>query len=180
MTHGAGRDAALEEVGRSFKAAMAAVRRLRGRDTHHPGELSYAQYALLFQLDAQGGLSARELADACELSAATVTQMLDSLAEAGLVARVRSVEDKRVVLTSLTPSGSDLISERRARIEPRWKEALSQFTERELLTTARMLDSLRAMFYEFAEAPHPGDAPVTPPQPAPSAPPPQPAPRRAA
>ena len=37
-----------EQLARSFKAAMAAVRRLRGRETHRPGELSDAQYSLLF------------------------------------------------------------------------------------------------------------------------------------
>ena len=31
-----------ELVGRAFKRAMAATRRLRGRETHYPGKLSYA------------------------------------------------------------------------------------------------------------------------------------------
>ena len=87
-SRGADRSEALEQLGRSFKAAMAAVRRLRGRETHRPGELSFAQYSLLFGLGDGGQLSAGELALAADLSAATVTQMLDSLATAGLVERV--------------------------------------------------------------------------------------------
>src|SRR3954463_2202688 len=93
---------ALEQLGRSFRAAMAAVRRLRGRETHRPGELSFAQYSLLFGLAHGGEMSAGELAPSADLSAATVTQMLDSLAAGGLVDRIRSERDKRVVLTSLT------------------------------------------------------------------------------
>ena len=41
---------AAEQLARSFKRAMAAVRRLRGRETHRPGELTDAQYSLLFCL----------------------------------------------------------------------------------------------------------------------------------
>ena len=41
---------AAEQVARSFKGSMAAVRRLRGRESHRPGELSDAQYSLLFGL----------------------------------------------------------------------------------------------------------------------------------
>jgi DNA-binding MarR family transcriptional regulator len=79
-----------DELGRAFKAAMAAVRRLRGRETHRPGDLSYAQYSMLFGLAAGDVKSARELAELADLSPATVAQMLDHLAAAGLVTRIRS------------------------------------------------------------------------------------------
>ena len=54
---------ATEEVARSFKRAMAAVRRLRGRETHRPGELTDAQYSLLFCLRDQSQMSLRDLAE---------------------------------------------------------------------------------------------------------------------
>jgi MarR family transcriptional regulator, organic hydroperoxide resistance regulator len=142
---------ALEQLGRSFKATMAAVRRLRGRETHHPGELSFAQYSLLFGLGEGGARSARELACAADLSPATVTQMLDSLAAAGLVQRIRSDVDKRVVLTSLTDRGQGLVAERRARFEPLWRRALLTFDDHELRTAAAVLDSLGDMFYDVAD-----------------------------
>jgi hypothetical protein len=44
------RDEALDQHGSAFNGAMAAIRRLRGRDTHGPGELSYAPYHLLSDL----------------------------------------------------------------------------------------------------------------------------------
>ncbi|HEY5317000.1 MAG TPA: MarR family transcriptional regulator [Solirubrobacteraceae bacterium] len=146
---------ALEQLGRSFKTAMAAVRRLRGRETHRPGELSYAQYAVLFGL-ADGGreLSVRELACAADLAPPSVTQMLDHLAAIGLVERVRSSLDKRVVLTSLTERGRALITERRALIEPRWRAALADFDDRDLAVAAAVLERLGAMFDDFANA-HP-------------------------
>ena len=96
-----------EQVGLSFKRAMGAMRRLRGRETHHPGELSYAQYGLLFSLAGGCALSSRELAYSADVTPATAAQMLESLEAAGMVERVRSPEDKRVVLTSLTDRGRE-------------------------------------------------------------------------
>jgi DNA-binding MarR family transcriptional regulator len=150
-------DDAIGRLGGSFKATMVAMRRLRGRDTHRAGELSYAQYGLLFGLADGSELSARELATAADLSPATVTQMLDSLEDAGFVARVRSERDKRVVLVSLTERGRTLIGERRSHFESRWRTALAEFSDDELLSAAAVLDRLRAMIDELAEYPESGE-----------------------
>src|ERR1700758_1220354 len=100
---------AAEQVARSFKRAMAAVRRLRGRENHRPGELTDAQYGLLFSLREQAQMSVRDMAYAADLSPASVTEMLEGLAIAGLVERQRSERDRRVVNTSLTDSGRGLV-----------------------------------------------------------------------
>ena len=141
----------MEELGRAFKGTQAAVRRMRGRETHHPGELSYAQYGLLFALSDGEPRSSRELALAADISPATAAEMLDGLAASGLVQRIRSEEDKRIVLTSLTDRGKALVAERRATYEPRWRAALSQFSEEELVSATRVLDALHGMFDELAE-----------------------------
>lgn len=146
------RQEALEAVGLAFKGALAALRRMRGRESHHPGELSYAQYGLLFGLADGGPRSSRELAAAADVSPATAAEMLDGLAAAGLVERTRSREDKRIVLTSLTPRGRALIEERQASYEPRWHAALSEFSDDELLTTAAVLGAVRSFFDERADA----------------------------
>lgn len=138
-------------LGQSFKHAMAAVRRLRGRETRRPGELSDAQYGLLFGLRERSELSSSELACAADLSPASTTEMLDSLAAAGLVRRVRSERDRRVVLTSLTERGRALVEARRAHYEPRWRAALAEFSDAELLTAAAVLDRLGEMFDELRE-----------------------------
>jgi MarR family transcriptional regulator, organic hydroperoxide resistance regulator len=140
---------AFEEIGDAFKHTMAAMRRLRGRETHRPGELSYAQYSLLFGLAGGGALSSRELGHLADLSPASVTQMLDGLEAAGMVERIRSSEDKRVVLTSLTDRGRAVVEERRKRHEPRWRAALSEFSEDELRSAAAVLDRIAALFEEF-------------------------------
>ena len=143
---------ALEAVARAFKGVMAAQRRMRGRETHRPGELSFAQYGLLFGLAEGPAMSARKLALAADVSPATATEMLDALATSGLVERTRSTVDKRIVLTSLTERGRALVDERRARYEPRWRAALAEFSGEELLAAAKVLGGLRQLFDEFAGA----------------------------
>ena len=136
--------------GLAFKGAMASVRRLRGRDTHHPGELSYAQYGLLFGLAERGELCASDLAGLAEVAPASATTMLDRLEEAGLVRRSRSERDRRLVLVSLTDRGEGVVAERRARYEGRWTAALSEFTAEELRGATAVLERVSRMFDEFA------------------------------
>jgi len=119
---------ASDELGRSFKALLAAVRRLRGRETRQ-----------------HGGLSAADLAPA------TATEMLEGLAAAGLVTRERSERDRRVVLISLTARGRTLVEERREHLQPRWRAALAEFSDDELRCAARVLDRLQDMFDELPE-----------------------------
>ncbi len=140
-----------DALGKAFKGATAAMRRLRARETHRPGELSYAQYSLLFALREQREMPTSELAHAADLSPASATEMLDALVEAGLVHRLRSDLDRRVVLTSLTDRGAALLEKRRSLFEPRWRAALAEFDETELMSAAAVLDRLRQMFDEFAD-----------------------------
>jgi DNA-binding MarR family transcriptional regulator len=137
---------ALNQLGAAFKGLMAAHRRLRGRETHRPGELSFAQYHLLFGLSERDELSTSELAHAADLAPATVTQMLDGLAAMGLVERVRSDRDRRVVTCTLTKHGRQLIAERRGHWEARWRAALGEFDNDELATAAAVIDRLRSMY----------------------------------
>jgi DNA-binding MarR family transcriptional regulator len=137
---------AVDALGHAFKRAMVAVRRLRGRETHRPGAPSFAQYQLLFALADHDGLSSGELAQAADLSPATVTQMLDSLVERGLVTRLRSETDRRIVTCSLTDSGRDVIAQRRAQFQGTWNEALSEFSVAELAVAAAVFDRIAAMF----------------------------------
>jgi DNA-binding MarR family transcriptional regulator len=134
----------------AFKSAMAAVRRLRGLESHRPGELSYAQCGLLFALDRSGECSASELAALADVAPATATQMLDHLAAGGFVQRVRSERDRRIVLVSLTARGSELLVARRSRYEALWAHELADFSVDELATATSVLERAGAVFVDIA------------------------------
>jgi DNA-binding MarR family transcriptional regulator len=148
----AAREEALTQLGAAFKGTVAAIRRLRGRETHRHGELSFAQYQLLFGLAGDCELSTSRLATAADLAPATVTQMLEGLVAMGLVERTRSERDRRVVTCALTVRGRELIAERRAHWESRWRRTLAEFSTDEIATAAAVIDRMRSMYDELDES----------------------------
>jgi DNA-binding MarR family transcriptional regulator len=69
-----------------------------------------------------------------------------------LVKRVRSTDDKRIVLTSLTNRGRALVQQRRSRYEPLWRAALEEFSDEDLRMAAAVLDRIAELFDELADA----------------------------
>ncbi len=139
----------LTALGLAFRHLFRAVTRMRGRDTHLVGaEISHAQFELLIELDERGELSAGELALAARLSPATVTQMLDGLAESGHVERARSDNDRRVVMAKLTPLGRARVEAKRAAWRERWEHALADVSPREMRAATKVMQRLGAVFQE--------------------------------
>jgi MarR family transcriptional regulator, organic hydroperoxide resistance regulator len=143
----------LDELGAAFRRVFRSLNRLRGRDTHLGGsELSHAQFELLIELDERGELSAGDLAAAARLSPATVTPMLDHLAESGHVERVRSETDRRVVVSRLTPQGARKIEAKREAWRSRWEAALEGVEGEDLRAATRVLELLGAVFEDAPAA----------------------------
>lgn len=142
------------ELGKAFRRTFRSLSRLRGRDTHlGVGQLSHAQCELLFELEERGELSAGELACAAQLTPATVTQMLDHLADGGHVERARLERDRRVVVSRLTALGRREIEAKRAKWQGRWEQALADVDAEELRAATRVLTRLQAVFEDgVAEA----------------------------
>ncbi|WP_417485780.1 MarR family winged helix-turn-helix transcriptional regulator [Maricaulis sp.] len=67
--------------------------------------LTAPQLVVIDTLRKRGDLSPSAIARAVSLSQATITSILDRLTQAGLVERVKSDTDKRVVMAHLTETG---------------------------------------------------------------------------
>jgi DNA-binding MarR family transcriptional regulator len=76
--------------------------------------------------------------------------MLDHLAAGGFVERVRSERDRRIVLVSLTPRGSELLAARRSRYEALWARELADFSVDDLATATAVLQRAGAVFVDIA------------------------------
>lgn len=72
-----------------------------------PQGLTNAQWVPLLKLHLGVASSVAELARESQLDAGAMTRTLDRLEAKGLVARVRSSEDRRVVNLELTPAGRE-------------------------------------------------------------------------
>ena len=70
--------------------------------------LTYPQYLALLVLWEDDGLSVGELGERLFLDSGTLTPLLKRLESAGLVSRLRAVDDERRVRVTLTPAGRAL------------------------------------------------------------------------
>ena len=70
-----------------------------------PNGLTNAQWIPLFKLYMGPASTVAELARECQLDAGAMTRLLDRLEAKGLLKRVRSIDDRRVVNLELTPEG---------------------------------------------------------------------------
>jgi MarR family transcriptional regulator, organic hydroperoxide resistance regulator len=145
---GESRDEALRALGLAFRGAFRSLRSLRGRDTHRVGQVGHAQYELLGELRDRGPIPAGELAEAIGVSAATVSGMLDHLCDAGLTARTRSANDRRLVVVKITPKGRRKSEARRTEWRARWDEALEGVEEEELRVAIGVLERISTVFEE--------------------------------
>jgi DNA-binding MarR family transcriptional regulator len=101
--------------------------------------LTMPQMVTLFAIRGAGTCRMSELAEITQQSAGTLTGIVDRLIEDSLVARVRDVDDRRVVQVTLTPQGE----QRLARVEQARREEmermLQQFSQTQLVELEHLL-----------------------------------------
>lgn len=68
-------------------------------------DLTSAQWGPMLNLRMRGPTTVAELARLAPIDAGAMTRLLDRLEKKGLCKRVRSTEDRRVVMVELTPQG---------------------------------------------------------------------------
>jgi len=144
------RTEAYDAVRSALHGLMAAERRLRARDQRLEGEITTNHVRAMFIIAQQGELPAGKLAEAADMTPASVTQMLDHLEARGFVARGRSATDRRVVTVSLTDAGREKVAAKRAAWDARWESALAEFDARELRAAAAVLTRARELMDSIA------------------------------
>jgi DNA-binding MarR family transcriptional regulator len=132
-----------ESVGALMKMVIASIahqvdRRLVDHD------LTHAQWVPLFKLAHGECGTVAELARTLQSYPGAMTRALDRLEAKGLVARVRSSEDRRVVNLELTDAGREVASVVPAVLAEVLNLHLAGFTEIEWRTLLDMLKRMRA------------------------------------
>jgi DNA-binding MarR family transcriptional regulator len=72
-----------------------------------------------------------------------MTRLLDRMEEAGLVARTRGTEDRRMVSTRITSEGLRLLTELDATVTDQHRRHLGHLTEAQLKTLIELLTLVR-------------------------------------
>ena len=103
--------------------------------------LTYPQYLAMLVLWEQDGLMVSELGQRLSLDSGTLTPLLKRLEAAGLIARIRAVEDERRVHITLTAAGRKLRA--RAQKIPGCILDAAQCSIPELVRLTRQVQDLR-------------------------------------
>ncbi|HXE48433.1 MAG TPA: MarR family transcriptional regulator [Ramlibacter sp.] len=103
--------------------------------------LTYPQYLVMLVLWERDGLMVSELGERLFLDSGTLTPLLKRLESAGLIARIRAVEDERRVHITLTAAGRKLKA--KAQKVPGCILSASQCSIPELVQLTTQIRSLR-------------------------------------
>jgi DNA-binding MarR family transcriptional regulator len=143
---------------RSFMRALHLHRRLivqaLGDVDAHP-----AQAICLRRLSAEDGLAQRELADEMFLTPPTVSRMLKTMEQGGVIERRPDADDQRVTRVYLTAKGRRLAEELREVTSRYVAETFGSLPDEDLRKLTRLLDKLSAGLQVVAEQRETGDGP---------------------
>jgi DNA-binding MarR family transcriptional regulator len=92
----------------------------------HRGALSLVHLNVVTVIEAEGALSMGRLAEALDVSVASVTGIVSRMEQRGLVERRHGEDDRRVVLVHLTEAGARIFRD----IEERRRAGLGRLLER--------------------------------------------------
>ena len=117
----------------------------RVEDLLKPYGISGTQYNVLRILRGagEGGLCRNELRDRMLTRMPDMTRLLDRMEEAGLVMRSREQEDRRMVLTQITPRGQQLLSELDRPMSALHRDQLARLTDDQLRSLIDLLTAIR-------------------------------------
>jgi DNA-binding MarR family transcriptional regulator len=118
--------AAADEFAQLFPALYLRLHARRDKDGHRPPAQAMA---VLQHLALSGPLTVGEAARHFGRAQSAVSELVERLAERGLVARLRDERDRRRVLVWLTPAGLELLERDRQVLSPeRTQAALARMT----------------------------------------------------
>jgi DNA-binding MarR family transcriptional regulator len=108
-------------------------------------KLSISQYNILRILrGAEGaGLACGEISERMVRRDPDLTRLLDRLEARGVVTRERSATDRRVVVTSITPAGLELLAALDEPMEQRVRERLAHIPAAKLRSLLTLLEEVR-------------------------------------
>lgn len=142
----------MPEVPQDTYAIVTAIRRivravtLHGRRTGRESGLTVAQFLALKAIgDRPGGTVATEILDEVQVSAGTLSGIVQRLVDLGHVHRVRDPNDRRRVLLTITPTGLELLASTSGTLQDRFLVRLDGLDEAERTEILDVLERVVAL-----------------------------------
>jgi len=108
-------------------------------------DFSLSEGRILYELSQNPGCTANQLRTKLDLDAGYMSRMLRSLTERGLIQGVRSVQDKRATLLSLTTAGQATVADINQRASAETMRMLDQLGETERTQLLEALSTVQAL-----------------------------------
>ncbi len=121
-----------------YRAANAARQHLTS-SVLRPNDLTWTGFLVLWLLWIWESMQTRHVAENVGISKATLTGVTDTLVGRGLVVRIPSTVDRRLVELTLTPAGKSLMAEIYPQFNLAEADLVEQFTAAEVDTLTRLL-----------------------------------------
>lgn len=112
-------------------------------------DITAPQGMLLGQLIRHGKMKVSDLSKKMGLSNSTVSGIIDRLEKQGMVQRIRSQEDRRVVYVDVTPKFKDAFEKNFKDMEKRFEEILNRADEKEIDTILNGLETLKKVLDRY-------------------------------
>lgn len=116
-------------------------------------DLTNAQWVPLYRIWRGEGTTVADLARQCHADAGAMTRMLDRLEAKGLLRRVRSTTDRRVVQVELTPAGTAVAERVPQVLADAHNLLLAGFSREEWMTMRSLLERMLANAEELCDVP---------------------------
>jgi DNA-binding MarR family transcriptional regulator len=131
-----------------YKLSLAQHRLLKSADQafREAGGISTTQLGVLFFLQKNPGALLKDVSDALGVNASAITALIGRMEEAGLVRRQPSSDDQRAIHLFATTSGLAKAAAARPALGRLNARLTDGFSEREIATVARFLDSILERF----------------------------------
>lgn len=117
-----------EEVVRMLRRIIRATD-LRSKQLARESGLTPPQFTILGSIERLGAVAIGRVAEDVNLTQATVTTIINRLEEKGLVKRLRSEKDKRIVHATLTRDGKQVLKEAPTLLQDQFSERFEQLAE---------------------------------------------------
>jgi DNA-binding MarR family transcriptional regulator len=118
----------------------------------HHGSISLIHLNVLALLEGHGPLAMSKLAEALDISVASVTGVIDRMEKRGLVERSHDVDDRRVVLVHPAPGGRQLFTDIDDQRRKGLAKLLDRLTDDDLEGLLRGHRALRAARMAYVQA----------------------------
>ncbi len=105
-----------------------------------------SQYYMLLEISKSPNVAMNELSRKLNVAISTATRVIDKLEKKGLIERDRAEADRRVVLVSLTKTGSEILALIQQGVSQYYENIIANVPNGELTTTLECIKTLLAAF----------------------------------